>query len=102
METGESRGRSDDAGIQGSSRAIGASALTPQPRPLFGGTPSPLGRPPRGALYERGDKEEPAMGNPFVHVELNTTDPGKAKAFYGRLSIGSSKTCRWGRGARTR
>ena len=25
------------------------------------------------------------MGNPFVHVELNTTDPGKAKDFYGRL-----------------
>lgn len=25
------------------------------------------------------------MANPFVHVELNTTDPGKAKAFYGSL-----------------
>ena len=25
------------------------------------------------------------MGNPFVHVELNTTDIGKAKAFYGKL-----------------
>jgi len=25
------------------------------------------------------------MANPFVHVELNTTDPGKAKAFYGQL-----------------
>jgi predicted enzyme related to lactoylglutathione lyase len=25
------------------------------------------------------------MGNPFVHVELNTTDPAKAKAFYGQL-----------------
>ena len=25
------------------------------------------------------------MGNPFVHVELNTTDPGKARAFYGKL-----------------
>lgn len=25
------------------------------------------------------------MGNPFVHVELNTTDPAKAKAFYGSL-----------------
>jgi predicted enzyme related to lactoylglutathione lyase len=25
------------------------------------------------------------MGNPFVHVELNTTDVGKAKAFYGKL-----------------
>jgi hypothetical protein len=25
------------------------------------------------------------MANPFVHVELNTTDPGKAKAFYGKL-----------------
>jgi uncharacterized protein len=25
------------------------------------------------------------MGNPFVHAELNTTDLGKAKAFYGRL-----------------
>ena len=25
------------------------------------------------------------MANPFVHVELNTTDPGKAKTFYGQL-----------------
>lgn len=25
------------------------------------------------------------MANPFVHVELNTTDLGKAKAFYGEL-----------------
>ena len=25
------------------------------------------------------------MANPFVHVELNTTDVGKAKAFYGSL-----------------
>lgn len=25
------------------------------------------------------------MANPFVHVELNTTDPEKAKAFYGKL-----------------
>ena len=25
------------------------------------------------------------MGNPFVHVELQTQDPAKAKAFYGGL-----------------
>jgi predicted enzyme related to lactoylglutathione lyase len=25
------------------------------------------------------------MGNPFVHVELNTTDVDKAKSFYGKL-----------------
>jgi uncharacterized protein len=25
------------------------------------------------------------MANPFVHVELNTTDPAKAKQFYGKL-----------------
>jgi uncharacterized protein len=25
------------------------------------------------------------MGNPFVHVELNTTDAGAAKDFYGKL-----------------
>lgn len=25
------------------------------------------------------------MPNPFVHVELNTTDPAKAKAFYSSL-----------------
>ncbi len=25
------------------------------------------------------------MGNPFVHIELNTTDVAKARAFYGRL-----------------
>ena len=28
---------------------------------------------------------EAAMANPFVHIELNTTDPAKAKAFYGAL-----------------
>ena len=25
------------------------------------------------------------MGNPFVHLELNTTDLAKAKEFYGTL-----------------
>jgi len=25
------------------------------------------------------------LANPFVHIELNTTDLGKAKAFYGKL-----------------
>src|SRR5262245_15669432 len=25
------------------------------------------------------------MTNPFVHVELNSSDPGKAKTFYGKL-----------------
>ena len=25
------------------------------------------------------------MANPFVHIELSTTDVGKAKSFYGRL-----------------
>ena len=25
------------------------------------------------------------MVNAFVHVELSTTDPAKAKAFYGKL-----------------
>jgi predicted enzyme related to lactoylglutathione lyase len=25
------------------------------------------------------------MANPFVHIELNTTDPKKAKSFYGSL-----------------
>jgi uncharacterized protein len=25
------------------------------------------------------------MGNPFVHIELNTTDPGKAKSFFQSL-----------------
>ena len=25
------------------------------------------------------------MGNPFVHIELNSTDPEKAKAFYAQL-----------------
>ena len=26
------------------------------------------------------------MGSPFVHVELMSSDVGKAKAFYGKLS----------------
>ena len=25
------------------------------------------------------------MTNPFIHVELNSPDPEKAKAFYGKL-----------------
>jgi predicted enzyme related to lactoylglutathione lyase len=25
------------------------------------------------------------VANPFIHIELNTTDPDKAKAFYGSL-----------------
>jgi uncharacterized protein len=25
------------------------------------------------------------MANPFIHIELNTTDPDKARAFYGSL-----------------
>jgi uncharacterized protein len=29
--------------------------------------------------------EEHSMANAFVHVELNTTDTAKAKAFYGKL-----------------
>jgi predicted enzyme related to lactoylglutathione lyase len=29
--------------------------------------------------------EDQIMANPFVHVELNTTDQDKAKAFYGKL-----------------
>jgi predicted enzyme related to lactoylglutathione lyase len=29
--------------------------------------------------------QENAMANPFVHVELNTTDLGKAKTFYGKF-----------------
>src|SRR3984893_5568303 len=31
---------------------------------------------------QTGDR---AMGNPFVHVELMSTDVGKAKSFYGKL-----------------
>jgi uncharacterized protein len=30
-------------------------------------------------------REVSSMGNPFVHMELMTTDVGKAKAFYGRM-----------------
>jgi predicted enzyme related to lactoylglutathione lyase len=30
-------------------------------------------------------KKEKDMANPFVHVELNTTDVGKAKTFYSAL-----------------
>src|SRR5919108_4288924 len=29
--------------------------------------------------------EEPTMANPFVHVELHTSDLSKAKAFYSKL-----------------
>jgi predicted enzyme related to lactoylglutathione lyase len=30
-------------------------------------------------------EEKTAMANPFVHIELNTTDHQKAKDFYGKL-----------------
>jgi predicted enzyme related to lactoylglutathione lyase len=33
----------------------------------------------------RGTKGEGDMANAFVHVELSTTDVGKAKDFYGKL-----------------
>jgi uncharacterized protein len=29
--------------------------------------------------------ETDPMADPFVHIELNTTDPAKAKTFYGKL-----------------
>jgi predicted enzyme related to lactoylglutathione lyase len=31
------------------------------------------------------EQEVHPMGNPFVHVELMSTDVGKAKAFYGKM-----------------
>jgi uncharacterized protein len=34
---------------------------------------------------ERDAAKEAIMANPFVHVELNTTDLGKAKSFYQSL-----------------
>jgi predicted enzyme related to lactoylglutathione lyase len=39
----------------------------------------------RGALRTNSYFKENTLGNPFVHVELNTTDVGKAKDFYGKL-----------------
>ena len=35
------------------------------------------------------------MANPFVHVELNTTDVDKAKEFYGNCLIGNWRTWQW-------
>jgi len=33
------------------------------------------------------------VANPFVHVELNTPDPQKAKTFYSKLFQWHWKTC---------
>ncbi|HEY3129318.1 MAG TPA: VOC family protein, partial [Acidobacteriota bacterium] len=33
----------------------------------------------------KGKAKEDEMANPFVHVELNTTDVNRAKKFYGQL-----------------
>jgi predicted enzyme related to lactoylglutathione lyase len=33
----------------------------------------------------RSRKRRPIMGNPFVHVEMMSTDAAKAKSFYGKL-----------------
>src|SRR5712692_10435385 len=38
----------------------------------------------RGRVVASSTAED-TMANPFVHVELNTTDLDKAKTFYGRL-----------------
>ena len=38
-----------------------------------------------GGGIAREMEMEVAVGNPFVHVELNTTDVAKAKDFYGKL-----------------
>jgi uncharacterized protein len=38
-----------------------------------------------GSRACRGTKGEDDMANAFVHVELSTTDVGKAKDFYGKL-----------------
>jgi predicted enzyme related to lactoylglutathione lyase len=34
---------------------------------------------------QRDEQRSEHLANPFVHVELHTTDPGKSKAFYGKL-----------------
>ncbi len=39
----------------------------------------------RGHEGNVASSEEKTVGNPFVHVELNTSDPEKAKAFYSKL-----------------
>jgi hypothetical protein len=36
------------------------------------------------------------MGSPFVHVELMSSDVGKAQAFYGNCPTGTSRTWTWG------
>jgi predicted enzyme related to lactoylglutathione lyase len=38
-----------------------------------------------GQAQSAAKEEVHRMGNPFVHVELMSTDVGKAKAFYGKL-----------------
>lgn len=38
------------------------------------------------------------MGNPFVHVELNTTDPEKAKNFYAQMFDWSMEDMQMGPG----
>jgi hypothetical protein len=38
--------------------------------------------------------KEKDMTNAFVHVELNSPDPAKAKAFYASCFGGNWKTCR--------
>jgi predicted enzyme related to lactoylglutathione lyase len=66
-----------------------AAAATGEQRSLFctsgrGGNVAPLAR-FTGLRPPLRSKEVCVMGNPFVHVELMTTDVGKAKAFYGKL-----------------
>jgi predicted enzyme related to lactoylglutathione lyase len=36
-------------------------------------------------IHHHGKKGERVMANPFIHVELATTDVAKAKEFYGTL-----------------
>jgi uncharacterized protein len=41
--------------------------------------------PGRNVTPSAANPGENRMANPFVHIELNTTDHAKAKAFYGKL-----------------
>jgi uncharacterized protein len=45
----------------------------------------PADRESRGTFAATIQRGGELMGNPFVHVELMTTDVGKAKSFYGKL-----------------
>src|SRR5690242_351761 len=68
-------------GLPGADRCAGRGSMSKTRPGRVDASEAPLRRGGRALL----NPEHITMANPFVHVELNTTDTAAAKAFYGKL-----------------